>query len=167
MAIEFTCPACGATLRVRDGVIGQVVRCSWCLTMLRVPQAEPTPSPPSPPPFPGAEPESEAEARRTSRPQPPPPTAPAANPLPVATATNTPPEPPEQPQARGARFWLLVTSSIFVVGAFACCGLAAVLMSDPDWQEYESDEGGFRVELPAEPSDEMAKPRAGSARPHG
>ena len=47
MAIEFTCPACGATLRVADEATGRVVRCGGCMSMLRVPEV-----PPPPPAFP-------------------------------------------------------------------------------------------------------------------
>jgi predicted Zn finger-like uncharacterized protein len=45
MAIEFTCPACGATLRVGDEAAGRVVRCGGCMSMLRVPDVPPQPVP--------------------------------------------------------------------------------------------------------------------------
>jgi hypothetical protein len=46
---------------------------------------------------------------------------------------------------------------MFAVGACGCCGFAAALLSDPEWQQHESHQGGFKVEFPAEPRDDMAK----------
>src|SRR5207253_9451612 len=134
MAIEFTCPACGGTLRVRDAAVGQVVRCGGCMTMLRVPDAEPVPPSPA---FPGAPPEP----------------PPRSVPRPPAAASDFP-NPGDAPlrPVRGTRFWPMVTAATLGLGACGCCGLAALILPDPDWQPYES-EGGYRVDLPAAPRD--------------
>ncbi len=112
MAIEFTCPACSGTLRIRDGAVGRLVRCGGCMTTLRVPEV--------PPAFPGAEP-----APALPRPAPP---------APAATPTSPPPSDPqadEAPAPRGRSFWVLVTLGSLAFGAFACCGLAAVVLPGP------------------------------------
>ena len=124
MAIEFTCPACGGALRVRDAAAGRVVRCGGCLTTLRAPDA-------SPPPAPAPEPRT--------RPAPP-------------AEFSPPDDSPERP-VRGTRFGLMVTAATVGLGACGCCGLAAVVLPGPEWREYESERGGFRVELPADPGD--------------
>jgi predicted Zn finger-like uncharacterized protein len=137
MAIEFTCPACGGTLRVRDAAVGRVVRCGGCLTMLRVPDAEPVPDSQQP-----AEPES---PRRP-------------NPRPTAPAPAFPEsaDAPAQP-VRGPRFWLLVTAGTLALGTCGCCGLAALILPGPEWRSHESERGKFRVDLPAKASDDMVR----------
>jgi hypothetical protein len=143
MAIEFTCPACGGALRVRDAAVGQVVRCGGCMTMLRVPDVEPVPSPS--PSFPGAEPEP--PPRSAPRPAPTPPPRPASDP-----DFPNPSDAPLRP-VRGTRFWLTVTVATLALGTCGCCGLAALILPGPEWRPYESEQGGFRVELPADPQD--------------
>ena len=141
MAIEFTCPACGGTLRVRDAAVGRVVRCGGCLTMLRVPDAEPVPDS-QPPAFPGAE--AESPRRPTPRPAAPAPSFPESA------------DAPTQP-VRGPRFWLLVTAGTLALGTCGCCGLAALILPGPEWRSHESEKGKFRVELPAKASDDMVR----------
>jgi hypothetical protein len=136
MAIEFTCPACGGTLRVRDATVGRVVRCGGCLTMLRVPDVEPVPD--------SAAPNPQPEPARQPAPVP----APELNFQDATDAT---------PTNRGTRFWLLVTAGTLALGACGCCGLAALILPDPTWRPHESDAGGFRVELPADPRGDMAR----------
>jgi predicted Zn finger-like uncharacterized protein len=140
MAIEFTCPACAGTLRIRDEAVGRLVRCGGCMTTLRVPE-------PAPAAFPGPEP----------TPAPPRPYAPA----PVAAPASPPSDPQadETPAARGRSFWVLVTLGSLAFGAFACCGLAAVVLPGPEWREFDSAKGGYKVELPAAPKtpEELAK----------
>jgi hypothetical protein len=147
MAIEFTCPACGGTLRIRDAAVGQLVRCGGCFTTLRVPEPEPASSPS--PTLPDEDPAFPSVQKRNSSEQPssPPPTN-----LPQASQI----EPPT-PQRTAVQAWLLVVSGMFAVGACGCCGFAAALLSDPEWQQHESTQGGFKVELPADPRDDMAK----------
>jgi hypothetical protein len=139
MAIEFTCPACGGALRVRDAAVGRVVRCGGCMTLLRVPDAPPTPDPESTA-FPGGEPE---------------PARPAPPPAPESLFPDLG-EPPPRP-VRDTRFWLTVTAATLLLGAFGCCGLAAFILPDPEWREHESRPGGFRVELPGEPRRDMER----------
>jgi hypothetical protein len=141
MAIEFTCPACGGTLRVRDETIGRVVRCGGCMSMLRVPETEPVQESP-----PGVE----SEAEQTLRPIPPPPATETDSPQQIEELSSTSPR-------RGLRFWLTITSAFLVIGAIGCCGLAAFLVPAPDWREHDSQQGGFRCELPADPRNDMAR----------
>lgn len=137
MAIEFTCPACGGTLRVRDTVVGQVVRCGGCLTLLRVPDVEPvSPSPPAA--APDVEPPRPAPIHTSP---------PADSYFPNPTDESRP--------IRGTRFWFMVTVATVILGACGFCGLAAVFLPGPDWQSFESKEGGFRVELPGPPRNDM------------
>jgi hypothetical protein len=150
MAIEFTCPACGGTLRIRDEAVGQLVRCGGCFTTLRVPEAEPASSP-SPAPFPGEEPAFPPLQRQKSPDQ-------AILPAPANPPQAEQVDQPEPaPQRTAMQAWLLIASGMFAVGACGCCGFAAALLSDPEWQQHESTQGGFKVELPAEPRDDMAK----------
>src|SRR5437763_753553 len=118
MAIEFTCPACGGTLRIRDEAIGRVVRCGGCLSTLRVPES-PAPAPTDsagPPAFPGAEPFPSPPRPTAPRPAP----SPAPAPAPTGTLL-TEPESSEAPR-RSRSFWVLVTLGSLVFGTFACCG---------------------------------------------
>lgn len=130
MAVEFTCPACEGTLRAADGPAGRLVRCGGCMAVLRVPAA-----PPAPP-------------------------GPAPAPPPVPAYRPDPPDGDDETTAaasRGVRFWLTVTLVAVGVGMLGCCGLATVLVPDPEWRPYDSAKGGgFRVELPAPPRDDMA-----------
>jgi hypothetical protein len=139
MAIEFTCPACGGALRVRDAAVGQVVRCGGCMTMLRVPDAPPTPAQPA------------VTDKPKPRPAPAPPPASAPESL-FPDTGETPPRP-----VHDTRFWLMVTAATLLLGAFGCCGLAALVLPDPEWQTHDSQQGGFRVELPGEPRKDMKR----------
>jgi hypothetical protein len=93
--------------------------------------------------------------------------------LPIAHPVGTTP-PPTEPQytnpqpegvddeeplaaVRGRRFWASIMLLAFVMGTCVCCGLAAVVVPDPDWQEFDSPRGGYRVLLPADPRSDMAK----------
>jgi hypothetical protein len=144
MAIEFTCPACAGTLRIRDEAVGRLVRCGGCLTALRVPEGAPTVEPDPAPAFPGAEPTP--FPRRPPAPPPPPAPAPAPAGLPAFDAP-----PGEEAPVRGRSFWVLVTLGSVALGAVACCGLAAVVLPGPEWREFRSERGGYKVELPAAP----------------
>lgn len=154
MAVEFTCPACEGTLRVGDGPAGRLVRCGGCMALLRVPKA---------PPF------NPAETADDLPPDVPTELVPVAYPV----GTHDPkPEPvtvhprdsgrgeeDDEPLAavRGKRFWVSVSLLAFTVGSCVCCGLAAVVVPDPEWQEFDSPQGGYRVELPDVPRADMAK----------
>ena len=163
MAIEFTCPVCGETLRVDGASVGQVVRCGGCMTMLRVPDADGASSdarassfPDAPSAFPGSEP-------------PPPPPPPPRNPEPIPYATPEPPrtrpsdpdEPPRPPRRRRVRrespptgrsplFWIVITLGVLGVGSCVfCCGIAVLFPQQ--WKTLDSKKGGFKVEVPASP----------------
>jgi predicted Zn finger-like uncharacterized protein len=140
MAIEFTCPACGATLRVDDDAAGRLFRCGSCLSALRVPE----PSAPRHPPPDSPEPE---DTRRH-----PPPGSPANG-----------PDPGQPPRQRGPLFWLVVASGLLAGGMCACCCGFGVLAPSPKWRPHESRTGGFKVELPAEPRTDISAPGLGNA----
>src|SRR5581483_5942703 len=136
MAIEFTCPACGATLRVADDAAGRLVRCGGCLSALRVPEL------PAAPP----------DTRRLA-----PPTATPAEEFPPR-AEPSEPDSTHPPRRRGPLFWLVVASGLLAGGMCACCCGFAVLMPSPKWRSHESQAGGFKVELPADPRAGVSAP---------
>jgi hypothetical protein len=51
----------------------------------------------------------------------------------------------------------MVTAATLLLGAFGCCGLAALVLPDPEWQTHDSQQGGFRVELPGEPRKDVER----------
>src|SRR5688572_19816201 len=92
MAIEFECPVCNATIRVKDEAAGKKGRCPQCKSLLLVPEmddesAEPPSSPLPVPPQPVAPPPTAPVSRE---PLPAVPSAPAA-PIEVPPAPIAPP----------------------------------------------------------------------------
>lgn len=85
----------------------------------------------------------------------------AAPPAPTRRHSALPREEDEEEEetasASSRKIWLGLAFFVAVLGTCACCGLAAVLLPPPDWQEHESAKGGFRVELPGEPRSDMAQ----------
>ncbi|HUR54248.1 MAG TPA: LamG-like jellyroll fold domain-containing protein, partial [Gemmataceae bacterium] len=181
MAIEFVCPTCSHTLRVGDEAGGKVVRCGSCMTTLRVPDTAPVPNavappPPAPPPPPVPEAEevfdvaTETASAGPRKPslvvkgtiksrQTPKPAAeshePATEPREKATRKAAPPRDRETP-GRGAGFWILLV--ILVVGMLAgAIGGGLYYLSAPKWRTHESAQGGFKIDLPAAPRDDLAK----------
>ncbi len=131
MAIEFSCPACGGTLRVEDNATGGLIRCGGCMTLLRVPDAT-SPSPPAPESEPRPHPDDslptdEPRPRRRRRRGPPP------------------------SKGRGPVFWILMAFGLIAVGSCACCGGVFLLLPQPNWRTHQSAQGGFKVDLPATP----------------
>lgn len=161
MAIEFSCPSCGGTLRVEDDAVGQVVRCGGCMEMLRVPSAPPPPAFPDAPTnsFPGAEP----------FPPPVPPAVPRSRQERVPAndrVEETPPPPrrrrvrrePPPPMGRSPLFWVTITLGILGFGScIFCCGLAYFIPQE-NWQTHKSDHGGFQVEMPSPPRKSISVP---------
>ena len=135
MAIEFACPSCHGTLRVGDDAVGKVVRCGSCMTMLRVPATAPSPEPAA---------EEPAPRRRSAEP-----VAPDDRP-----PRRRPRRPPPKPRGNRVLLWVvLVLVLLCVLGAAACGGL--FLLLGPNWRTHESVNGGFKVDLPAAPRDDM------------
>jgi hypothetical protein len=52
---------------------------------------------------------------------------------------------------------LTVGAATLAIAACGCCGFAALVLPGPDWRVHESQKGGFRVELPADPRADMHK----------
>lgn len=133
MAIEFSCSACGGTLRVEDNAEGGLIRCGGCMTLLRVPEAstaslttaEPEPQPHLDDSLPI---DDSPRPRRRRRRGPPPP-----------------------PKGRGPLFWILMSFGLLAVGSCAICGGIVLLVPQPNWQTHHSTQGGFKVDLPAAP----------------
>ncbi|MBA4191206.1 MAG: hypothetical protein C0467_24765 [Planctomycetaceae bacterium] len=155
MAVEFNCPTCGGTLRAGDGPAGRLVRCGGCLSTLKVPDA-----PPLPP-----EDDATTDALHT-RVELLPVAHPVANTVPVVNRRRPDSSPDEDerdderedaPTGRGRQFWISISTLAIILGTCACCGLAAVVLPDPTWEDYESPKGGFHVELPGKPTPDMAK----------
>lgn len=148
MAIEFACPSCGGTLQVGDESAGRVIRCGACMTALRVPAADAAaPDPyeverPAPLPPPPARPEPSADApiepRRRRDPD---------DPYDARPRRRRPPPPP--PAGYGVFFWLVVIGAVMLLGVVGCCGALFVALPGAKWQKHESDQGGFRVDMPA------------------
>jgi hypothetical protein len=152
MAIEFTCPSCGGTLRVEDDAVGQMVRCGGCMAALRVPDRSAAPPggpafPSSATSFPEAEPVPDDD-------RPPPPSrrrreeSPPDEPPRLRRRKRRDPPPPT---GRGPVFWMLLTLGVIGLGSCVfCCGLAGFL-ADENWHRLDSSRGGFHVEVPAPP----------------
>lgn len=160
MAIEFTCPACGGTLRVDDDTVGQLVRCGGCMTMLRVPESTPPPSFPGSPssPFPDARSEPDSSSpppvpRRAER-SPAPDNDSHGEPVRRTRSRRIRREPPP-PTGRGPMFWVMITVLVLGLGSCVfCCGLS--FLGQERWRTLDSSEGGFKVELPAAPRNNMS-----------
>jgi len=162
MAIEFACPSCGGTLRVEDDAVGQVVRCGGCMTMLRVPDTVPSPSPPPFPgapdtPFPGAEPLPPPPNRATVA-------KPTEERVPDDDRIEEPRRPPRRrrvrrepppPTGRSPLFWIMITFGVLGVGSCIFCFGFAALMPKANWHTHKSRDGGFEVDLPSKPRDNM------------
>lgn len=142
MGIEFVCPACQDTLRVGPDAAGRVVRCGSCMATLRVPVPPVDfPPPDDPPPFP-----------RRRRADDPPPLPPDEYHRPARRRRRTPP-----PSAgRGPLFWTIAVLGLVAFLTLAACG-GLVALLQPKWRPHESPAGGFRVDLPADPRDDMAE----------
>jgi len=161
MAVEFNCPMCGGTLRAGDGPAGRLVRCGGCLTVLKVPDAPPLP--------PSDDATTDALHTRVEL-------LPVAHPVPNFPSTSPPRQPSSAPRSqpgdrpprdrfredeeeatrgRSKPFWVALTLIALVLGTCGCCGLGAVVLPDPTWEEHDSDKGGFRVQLPAKPDLDM------------
>ena len=140
MAIEFLCPACRETLRVADDAAGRMVRCGGCMTVIRAP--EPPADTPAPRRRPAAEPVEPGE--------PTPPPRPRRDPDRVRRPRRMP------PPRHTVLFWLVIAFGVVGLGVVTCCG-GLFLVLQPKWRTHTSDRGGFAVELPADPRDDMAK----------
>jgi hypothetical protein len=157
MAIEFVCPTCNGTLRVADDAAGRVIRCGGCLSTLRVPAADPATAPPDGP-F-GAEPPA-PPARRArpdrDEPRPDPPRRRRDRDRdrdeddfdrPRRRRDDESPPPP----GRGVFFWLVIIGTVLFLGLLSCCGLLWWQLPKENWHWHESQQGGFKVEMPADP----------------
>lgn len=164
MAVEFTCPACEGVLRASDGPAGRLIRCGGCLALLRVPNINPigpaaandepidsTPPELLPVAYPLGHSAPQSVSPPASVPQFVPPLRPAQSSSPLLDS-----ETEESPPARSATFWLAISLIGITLGLCVCCGLVATLVPEPDWQTFESPQGGYSVDLPAEPRDDMA-----------
>ncbi|MDY3561146.1 LamG domain-containing protein [Gemmata sp. JC673] len=167
MSIEFACPTCSGTLRVDDDSAGRLIRCGECLTTLRVPDAaaanaaadgfpEPSAAAPSPDdPF-GGTPAPLAAAVPVSRPRP------RAR---VRTDSDREPDRdpdrprrrrrPPPPPGRGPLFWLALVGGLGALLVCLCCGGLYVAVPGAKWRDHRSENGGFKVELPAAPRKDM------------
>jgi hypothetical protein len=146
-------------LEVDESMIGTVIRCGDCGTLMRVPST----------------PYGIAERVRdeSGRASPPPGSSgdgpPAElSPIPSAGSVSPPrprleagvpgPPPPPASPGRSVAFWALIVISGLLVGScLCCCGILAVL-PEPDWQIYTNPEGWFQVELPAQPRPQLHPP---------
>jgi hypothetical protein len=64
---------------------------------------------------------------------------------------------PHPPPGRGALFWLALVGGVFTLLTCGCCGGLWLVLPGPKWQNHESARGGFRVDLPAPPRDDLHK----------
>lgn len=150
MAIEFVCPTCQHTLRVGDESADKVVRCGSCLTTLRVPAAVARPAPP--PDVPEAEVVDDAESPAPRKPSP----VVVGSVKGVAARPASAPRPrPAAKPALGGRAVILLVLLLVVVFVGAIGGAAYYLLT-PKWRPHESLAGGFKVEFPAAPRDDVA-----------
>ncbi|HEX6986423.1 MAG TPA: MJ0042-type zinc finger domain-containing protein [Planctomycetaceae bacterium] len=137
MAIEFECPACDATIRVKDEAAGKKGRCPKCRTLLLVPDPgpdeEPAPAPPEPeppaPPLAVAPPAPAAPPEPAVEPEPP------VEPEPVAAPVIDPSGPfplvakpafVRQPPVRSRRSRRRYSTRTLVTAVTAALGLAVV-----------------------------------------
>lgn len=161
MSFEFSCPHCSGTLEVDESMIGTVIRCGDCGTLMRVPstpygiaervreESEGTSTRPRPtgdgPPA-ELSPISSADGASPPRPRPEPRRAP------------WPPLPPPASLGRSVAFWAFIVISGLILGScLCCCGILAVL-PEAEWQTYTNPDGWFQIELPAPPRLQLRPP---------
>src|SRR5205809_964811 len=58
---------------------------------------------------------------------------------------------------RSVLFWLLVIAIVLSLLTAAACGGAFWLLGQPKWRVHDSANGGFKVELPADPNPDIAE----------
>jgi hypothetical protein len=134
MAIEFTCPGCGSGLLVEDDSAGRMIRCGQCLTMLRVPETAATPDRQD-----GEDRRFDAESEEEDR-------------------SSWPLRRRSPPSGRGPLYWIALVGGILGLGCCCSCGLVALLVPGAKWRSHHSEKGGFEVELPAAPRDNLPIP---------
>jgi hypothetical protein len=160
MAIEFSCPSCGGTLRVEDDAIGQIVRCGGCMSMLRVPDNDSASTAfpeATATPFPEAEPASRRR-QPANQPEEPVLAEEAIEEFRRPSRRKRSRREPPIPSGPSPLFWMLMTFCVLGVGSCTLCtGIAIVFENgEEDWQVHQSTAGGYQVEFPALPQKRFA-----------
>jgi hypothetical protein len=52
-------------------------------------------------------------------------------------------------------FWVVMTMGAIATGSCLCCCGFFALLPDPEWEQYESKQGGYKIDLPAPPRENM------------
>jgi len=161
MSLEFSCPHCSATLEVDESMVGTVIRCGGCSTLLRVPST----------PYGIAErvredseqlSPSSGSSEGSSSPAESTPIAPAAGVPPRQQRPRSPnvpwPPPPVASPGRGVVFWILMVIGGLIVGSCLCCIGIFIVLPEPEWQTHTSRDGWFQVDFPAPPRPQLGRP---------
>jgi hypothetical protein len=162
MAIVHQCPTCFEVVSLPDTSAGQKARCGVCLTPFEVPgdvpvaevvDAEPVPQkaepvkPPrsskAPPQRASEEPRDGKSPRRTR----------ATDREKREPRRRRWAEPVAPPKVRGTGFWVMVTLAPALLLLVAAAGMYFVFA--PQWREHESAAGGYKVEFPAAPRNDL------------
>ena len=174
MAIVFRCPTCHSALQVEDSLAGKSIRCGGCLGVLTVPSAEhqepqhafvPEPEPPlrsrheedfpGPQLRPRAEPEEDYGEPRSPR--------------------NLDENGEDRPRRRSRRpekssgssrrlFWGVIIGCLLGIGLIGFA-ISKVGIFKASWRTHESVRGGFKVELPGNPRENLQGDRRLPALP--
>ncbi len=62
-------------------------------------------------------------------------------------------------------FWLALIGGLCLFLTVGCCGGLYLLVPGPEWRKHESTKGGFKVDLPAPPRNDMEKLAGGPPDP--
>ena len=146
MAIQIECPSCFEILSVPDPAAGGMFRCGVCQTVIRVPGEQPTDDIPAAELLPNeSHPSDRRAAERAGRDER---KDPPRRRTRRAAARRT---------GRGTGFWVAVASGVALLLAVVVGGALYAALGMTRWQEHTSDRGGFRVELPGEPRDDLVR----------
>jgi hypothetical protein len=143
MAFKFKCPECGISLLASDNSVGNEMHCPSCQATFPVPEPS-RQSPPRPSERKPSSPNDEGDRPRPRR-------------EPDFDDEYDPPRRrrPSRSSGRGPLVVIGIIFGVLFLGSCTCCGGGYALLPDENWRTYQSPQGGFSVEIPVEPKQDM------------
>jgi hypothetical protein len=148
MAFKFRCPECGVAMIAAADSAGSETHCPSCLATFVVP--EPGNQPPA----------REPERRRSSSDEDDPPREEreseySDDPEPRPRRRRRSP-PPRSSGGYSALTVIGILFGVLFLGSCACCGGGYLMLPGEQWRTHQSPQGGYSVEIPVEPKQNMA-----------